>query len=440
MAARFLEPPMVCKSGVVECGQRHQDARMHTGFLRSRIWLWMGLGLLACGDAVRAENWPQFRGPTGLGNTSEGKLPLKWNGETGENIAWKQPLPKGDHQYSSPIVWGDFVFVTAVSSQPVEHRVLCFSAKDGKQRWDTPIKPGPLVLTDLRGGYGAPTPCTDGQRVYVVFGSAVVAALDFKGQELWRKELANHAFDVALGSSPILYKDTLILDCDQTEGKSSILAWDAATGEVRWEAKRPDTGFAHSTPVIVEMGGQPQMFVSASGALQGLDPTNGKIRWWCAAQGDAASPAFGGGLVFCDSGRGGKAVCVDPTGLGDVTGTHLKWTVPQISEGLSSPIIAGPWVWRTHSPEILKSFDLQTGEKVINERLPGLSTWASPIATPDGLLYFASAGKSYIVRVADKLEILATNNLGEEDRASAAVSNGSLFLRGDKHLYCIRQP
>ena len=126
--------------------------------------------------------------------------------------------------------------------------------------------------------------------------------------------------------------------------------------------------------------------------------------------------------------------------MGDVTNTHLKWTVPQISEGLSSPIIAGANVWRTHSPEILKSFDLKTGEKVLNERLAGISTWASPIATQDGLLYFASAGKSYILRVSDKLEILATNDLGEENRASAAVSNGSIFLRGDKNLYCIRQP
>ena len=398
------------------------------------------VGWLVFSTAGRAENWPQFRGPTGLGMTTETKLPLKWDAATGENIAWKQPLPKGDAQYSSPIVWGDAVFVTGVSNAPLKHWVLCFAVADGRLRWEREIAPGPLVLTDLRGGYGAPTPCTDGQRVYVVFGSAVVAALDFAGKQIWRKEIANHSFDVALGSSPILYKDTLILDCDQTDGKSSFIAWDKQTGDVRWEVKRPDAAFAHSTPVVVEVGGKPQMLVSASGAIQGLDPTNGRVIWWCAAQGDAASPAFGGGLVFCDSGRGGKGVCVDPSGMGDVTNTHLKWTVPQISEGLSSPLILGNRVWRTHSPEILKSFDLKTGERVLNERLPGVSTWVSPIALSDGRIYFASAGKTYVVKAADQLEILATNDLGEENRASAAVSNGAIFLRGDKNLYCIRQP
>jgi outer membrane protein assembly factor BamB len=413
---------------------------MHSPVLQKVPFVFATLGVLLCpGTLSFAENWPQFRGPTGLGFSEETGLALTWNGRTGENIAWKAPLPKGDSQYSSPIVWEDNVIVTSVANAPLTHRVLCFDAASGKPRWEREVAPGPLVLTDLRGGYGAPTPCTDGQRTYAVFGSAVIAALDFEGRLLWRKEIANHAFDVALGSSPLIYRDTVILDCDQTGKTSSIIAWDVASGEIRWEAKRPDTGFAHSTPVIVEVGGKPQMLVSASGAIEGLDPSSGKILWWCDAQGDASSPAFGSGLVFSDSGRGGRGVCVDPNGAGDVTKTHLKWTVPQISEGLSSAIIVNERVWRTHSPEILKSFDLRTGERVLNERLPGVSTWASPVATPDGRIYFASAGKTYVVRAADKFEVLAVNDLGEDDRASAAVSNGRIFLRGDKNLYGIQR-
>jgi len=403
-------------------------------------WPALAAFLLTIASDTFAENWPQFRGPTGLGYCKEENLPLTWNAATGENIAWKKPLPKGDNQFSSPIVWGDSVIVTGVTNAPLKHRVLCFSAADGTQKWETEVKPGPLVLTDLRGGYGAPTPCTDGKRIYVVFGSAVVAALGFDGKEQWRKDIANHAFDVALGSSPIVYKDTVILNCDQTGKTSTITAWDAATGDIRWEAKRPDTSFAHSTPVIVDIAGKPQMLVSASGAIQGLNPADGKVLWWCSAQGDASSPAFGGGLVFSDSGRGGRGICVDPTGSGDVTKTHLKWTVPQISEGLASAIITGDRVWRTHGPDILKSFDLGTGKRVINERLQNVSTWASPFATPDGRLYFVSAGKSYVVRAADKFEILGTSDLGEENRASAAVSGGRIFIRGDKNLYCIQSP
>jgi len=393
---------------------------------------YLALAAISC-----AGDWPQFRGPTGLGYTEERNLPLTWNAKTGENIAWRAALLKSDNGFSSPIIVGDRVIVTGVTNQPVTHTVLCFAKADGKPLWQTTVEPGPLILKDLRGGYGAPTPCSDGKQFYVVFGSAVVAALDLDGKVLWRKEIENRAFDVALGSSPIVFEDTVILNCDQTGKTSTITAFQTRDGSIKWEAKRPETSFAHSTPVVVTIGGKPQMLVSASGAIQGLDPKNGNIIWSCKAQGDASSPAFAEGLVFSDSGRGGKAVCVDPTGRGDVTKTHLKWTYPQIPEGLSSAIIAGGLVWRTHNPEIVKVLKLATGELAFSERLPGVSTWASPVATPDGRIYFASAGKSYVLKVGDKLEVLATNEIGEENRASAAVSDGRIFLRGDRNLYCI---
>ena len=176
------------------------------------------LGLLAI--AAQAEDWPQFRGPTGQGISAERDLPLTWNAKTGENIAWHAALPKNDSGYSSPIVAGDRVFVTCVQNEPLEHHVLCFAKADGRLLWDTPVPPGPWILKDLRGGYCAPTPCSDGQRVFVVFGSAVIAALEFDGKIAWRRELEKFAFDVALGASPILFGETVILDCDQT-GKTS---------------------------------------------------------------------------------------------------------------------------------------------------------------------------------------------------------------------------
>ncbi len=393
--------------------------------------------LTVLANEIGAANWPQFRGPTGLNYTDEKNLPLTWNAKTGENILWKSPLPKSDNPYSSPIVWGDRVFVTCVVNQPLEHHVLCFQVGDGKQLWDVTVPPGPWLLKDLRGGYGAPTPTTDGKNVFVVFGSAVVAALDFDGKIIWRKELEKINFDVAMGGSPVLYEDTVILDCDQNNKTSSFIAFDKKSGEIKWEEKRPQVAFAHSTPVIVTVGGKKQMLVSASNAIQGLNPATGGILWWCAAPGDATSPAFGGGLIFSDSGRGGKAVCVDPTGAGDVTKTHLKWTFPQIPEGLSSAIIVGDLIFRTHNPETLRCIKLATGEPVFSERLVGVSTWASPFATPEGNIYFASAGKSFVVKAADKLEVQATNEIGEENRASAAVSDGKIFLRGGKNLYCI---
>jgi outer membrane protein assembly factor BamB len=421
---------------------------------RQRVWrmavILSGVAYLLPMFESRAADWPQFRGPTGLGYTIETNLPLHWNAQTGEGIAWKAPLPKSDNAYSSPIVSGGRVYVTSAVNQPLEHHVLCFDANDGRMQWDKTVPPGPWLLKDLRGGYGAPTPCADGQRVIVVFGSAVIACLDYDGKILWRRELEKLNFDVAMGSSPVLSGDVVVLDCDQNGKTSSIIAFDRKSGEVRWEAKRPQVAFAHSTPVLVEVNNSPQLLVSASNAIQGLDPATGEILWWCSAAGDASSPAYFRGRVFSDSGRGGRAVCVDPTGLGDVTRTHLKWTFPQIPEGLSSAIVVSDApavpgnenagkarVYRTHNPETLKCIDFDTGEFVYTERLPGVSTWASPMATPDGRIYFASAGKSYVMKAGPVFSLLATNNIGEENRASAAVSGGRIFLRGNKSLYCV---
>ncbi len=406
----------------------------------TRWWIFT-LALFLITTSSHASDWPQFRGPTGLGYVTDKNLPLHWNAKSNVNIAWKAALPKSDNAYSSPVVSGDRVFVTSAVNNPVEHHVLCFARADGRLLWDTPVEPGPWILKDLRGGYGAPTPCTDGKNVFVVFGSAVIASLDFDGKVVWRKPLTQYNFDVALGSSPILHKNTVVLDCDQNNKTSSFIAFDKGTGDIQWEQKRPQAIYAHSTPVIVDVNGKAQMLVSANKAIESLNPDNGETLWWCAAPGDASSPAFARNLVFADSGRGGKAVCVEATGTGDVSKTHLKWTFPQIPEGLSSALIVGDFVFRTHNPETVKCLRLSTGELVFNERLPGVSTWASPFATTDGTIYFASAGKSYVTKIGGEggtnLVVLATNDVGEENRATAAVADGKIFLRGNKNLYCI---
>jgi outer membrane protein assembly factor BamB len=396
--------------------------------------LTIALGAAMClPSIVPAADWPQFRGPTGLGYTEERGLPLSWNAASGEGIAWRTTLPASDNGWSSPILVGNRVIVTGALNSPLRHWVLCCDAKDGHPLWETEVAPGPWLLTDLRGGYGAPTPCSDGKRIFVIFGSAVVAALDLEGKLIWRHELAKFAFDVALGASPIVLEDKVIFDGDQIGKTSSIIAFEAASGKISWEAQRPDTGFTHCTPVVVEVNGQKQMLVPANGALQGLDPTNGNVLWFCKAPGDAASPAFDGKVVYSDSGRGGKGVCVVP-GQGE---TEPRWIVPQISEGISSPIIAGGFVWRTHAPEILKTFNLADGTKGISERLTGVSTYSSPFVTKDERIYFASAGKTYVLKVGETLQTLAVNDLGEDNRASAAVGGGKIYLRGNKTLYCI---
>jgi outer membrane protein assembly factor BamB len=407
-------------------------------------------------SAVRGEDWPGFRGPTGLGYTDDTHLPLTWGGPDGKNVRWKAPLRGQGH--ASPIVWGDAVFVCTAYWPPTvrdrqkvipEQHVTRYRVSDGKEVWDRLVPPGPWVRTDFRsgpgGGYAAPTPVTDGQRVYCAFGSSVLAALDFDGKIVWRNEIIPHTFDVTLGSSPILYEDMVILLCAMAQARDSrVVAFDRATGAVKWQQPLPNTGFGHSTPVVIRVHGKPQLLVLASGgavtgqALQSLNPANGERLWWCRGAGDAASPAFGAGIVYFDSGRGGLGVAVDPTGTGDVSKTHVRWTVPQVPEGLGSPIIVDKYVYRLHSPGILKCWEAATGKQVYAQRLEGISTtWASPIADPQGRLYFANAGKSYVIQAGPEYRVLAVNDLGDGSHPSPAVAGGKLFLVGLKELYCV---
>jgi outer membrane protein assembly factor BamB len=398
-----------------------------------------------------ADDWPGWRGATGMGHTREKGLPLEWGGKGQKTILWKQPLNPGqdkarlDNNQSSPIVCKGRVFVT-VSYWPAgvstkdypEHHVICFRSKDGKRLWDIRVKPGPWLLQDLRGGYTAPTPASDGERVYVVFGSSVIAAIDFKGQLAWRKEIVPFkTFDVAIGTSPVIFEGTVLFVCDQVAGSSRLLAYDPKTGKLRWEQKRPTVGFAHSTPVLVRIKEKPQLLVAASNAVQGVDPANGKVLWWCQAAGDTASPVYGGGVVYCDSGRGGPGVTVEPIGSGDITRTRKKWQVSRVPDGFSSPVIVGPHLYRLHNPGVLKCWRLADGKEIYSRRLEGVQTAASPFVTPEGNIYCASAGRSYVIKAGPKPEILATNDLDDGSQASPAVAEGKIYLKGRHFIYCI---
>jgi outer membrane protein assembly factor BamB len=407
------------------------------------------VGLLSV-RAASAEDWPGFRGPTGMGH-SDSHLPLAWDGSSGKNVVWKSPLPatkrlgKPDHNQSSPIVWRGQVIVTtafwpegqATSEIPEQH-VTCYGCSGGEPLWDVQVPAGPWKLSDLRGGYCAPTPVTDGQRVYVVFGSSIVAAISLDGQAAWHKEIADwQSFDVAIASSPIIYRGQLLVLADRNGKKSTLTAYDPKTGDVLWEKKRPDGAFDHTTPVVIDNLGQMQMLVAASNELQALDPATGEKLWWCRTPGDVTSPVFSRGLVFTDSGRGGPGILVDASGKGDVSATHMKWKIDQIPEGLSSPAIVGDYLYRVHNPGVLKCVAMASGQEAYATRLNGASVAASPIITPDGRLYFASAGKTFVVQSGPTVELLATSDLGEPTSSSAAASNDRLYLKGDKHLFCV---
>lgn len=409
--------------------------------------------------APAAADWPGWRGPTGMGQSPDRDLPVTWGGKDDANVRWKAPLYAGtdkvrfDQNQSSPIVRDDRVFVTlsywpagtTAEKQPPEHHVICFDAADGKRLWDIQVEPGPWLLKDLRGGYTAPTPAADGDRVYVLFGSSVAAALDRDGKPVWRKEITPFAFDVAMGVSPVLFRDTVLIAWDQTNKTSRLIALDAKTSNVRWEKKRPGADWAHSTPTLAEVGGKPQLLVAGATALDGVDPATGETLWSCtsgdprpARIGDTVSPVLAGGLVYVDSGRGGPGIAVDPAGTGDVTATHRKWKLARVPDGsIGSPVAVGEFLYRLHSPDVLHCYRLSDGKEMFAERLSGASAVPSPVATADGRVFFAGGGKSFVIQAGPKLDLLGTSDLGDPSHASPAVAGGRLFLKGGRNLYCI---
>jgi outer membrane protein assembly factor BamB len=349
--------------------------------------------------------------------------------------------------WSSPIVWGDRVFLTtAIWTDKTltdkerrkvinEHHVLCFSIKDGELLWDTVVPAGTIVVENVYHGYAVPTPVTDGKHVFALFSSGVLAALDFKGKIVWREELP-HLKDVDNGicSSPIVYEDTVIVPGIQDMG---LRALEKQTGKVRWEQKTKQRN-TMATPAILRIGEKLQL-IHYAGGIQGLDPATGEQIWTCRAPSSQSSPVYGAGLLYADAGRGGeKGAAIDPTGKGDVSKTHVKWETRVQGVAGSSAIIVGDHVYRSSGEHFIRCWSMKDGELVNEIKAPGLSPSSSPIATPDGRIYFASPRKSYVIRADAKLEVLATNDIGDgEDYTTPAFSNGRIFIKGKSYLWCI---
>jgi outer membrane protein assembly factor BamB len=403
----------------------------------------------------RAGDWPGWRGPTGMGHTDEKDLPLTWNGKTSQNILWKTLLHGGGKNnpefsspgWSSPIVWRDRVFLTTSvwpagvaekerrKSIAAQH-ILCFRVRDGKQLWDTVIPSGKVLVDNFYHGYTVPTPVTDGKHVFALFGSGVLAALSFDGKIVWRKELPRlKDVDGGVCSSPVLYKDTVIIP---GIAKTGLCALEKKTGKVKWEQKTRDHN-RMATPALVRIGGRTQL-IHYAGGIQALDPDSGELLWFCrGVTSGQSSPAFGSGLLYCDAGRGGQFCnAVDATGKGDVSKTNVKWQAKTTTAAGSSAIVVGPNVYRGSEPAMIKCRKLATGEIVYEQRAPNISPSASPIASADGRIYFASSGKSYVIQAGPKCKILAMNSLDDgPDYTTPAVAGGRIFIKGKSYLWCI---
>jgi outer membrane protein assembly factor BamB len=398
----------------------------------------------ALAATASAEEWPGWRGPRGDGTSTEKGGPLRWSKT--ENVRWKTSIPGKGH--SSPIVWGDRVFVTTCIEEQQKRLLLCLDRRDGKLLWQQVVLTAKLERKHGLNSFASATPATDGKHVYVAFLSypdMEVACYDFDGKLVWQKSpgklLSQHGFC----SSPILYKDTVILNGDQ-DAEAYLVALDKATGSERWRADRPNRTRSYCTPILYESPKRPgvtQLVLSGSKCVASYDADTGKQLWLI----DGPTEQFVASLVPMDD-----VLCltagfptyhimgIRPDGSGNVTKTHVAWHHAELpakeASYVPSPIAADGRFYVVSDLGLLMCLDAKTGKRLWMEQL-GRHHSASPVLV-DGHLFFPDYfGNTFVVKPGPKFELVAKNVLSEKTFASPAVAQGQMFVRTVDHLICI---
>jgi len=417
--------------------------------MRFPVVLAPALAILAVATtAVSAEDWSQFRGPGGLGASQETQLPQTWS--SSENIAWKAAMPGPGA--SSPITLGERVFITCYSGYGLEpgageqeklvRHLLCLNRTDGAVLWRKQIEPK-LPEHKYQGegsyhGYAASTPTTDGERLYVFFGKTGVLCFDLEGQELWRVSVGENTNRWGSGTSPLLYKELVIINASVESG--SLVALNKVTGEEVWRAKGINASW--NTPLLVSGKNRTELIVSVANRVRSFNPDTGEELWNADGVHRYVCPSVihHEGVAYVIGG-GHTSLAIRTGGEGDVTSSHTLWRSKKGSN-VSSPIYHKGHLYWTRDGGIACCQNPSTGEMVYEERLPAKSgrVWSSAVLA-DGKLYYVSQHSGVLVIAAQpKFDLLSHNLLEDDDsraNASLAVSNGQLFLRTDGFLYCI---
>ena len=396
-----------------------------------------------------AENWPGWRGPRGDGTSAETELPREWDGASGRNIAWKAPLSGSGH--SSPIVWRDRVFLTSCDEENEDRILTCYDARTGEQLWARTVLHAPLEHKHGLNSYASGTPATDGELVYVTFlepdfgsqtevtpGNMVVAAYDFDGNERWKVKPGRFASTHGYCSSPVLFEETLIVNGDH-DGNGYIVALDRKSGETVWKVDRPNKTRSYVTPLIRTFDGRTQMLLSGTKCVTSLDPRDGSTQWIIDGPTEqfVASLVDNGRLVLLTAGYPERHVlAIRPEGRGNVTDTNIVWRTTRNCAYVPAPIVLGDYLFLASDEGIATCFEAETGRVAWTARM-GNHFSASPIAANGLVYYFPDNGEVKVVRPGEKLDIVATNALGQSCFASPAVSGGRIYVRGERDLFCI---
>lgn len=420
-------------------------------------------------DAARMQNWHQWRGPLATGVAPYGDPPLKWDEKS--NIKWKAEIPGLGS--STPIVWGDQVFVlsaiktdrkpetppqadarakTAPEGNYYAFVVLSFDRATGKLRWkEVACEAVPHEGRHNTNTYASASPTTDGRRLYVSFGSRGIYCYDLAGKLQWKRELGRMRTRYGWGEaiSPVVHGDSLIINWDH-EDDSFIVSLDAGTGETKWRADR-DEPTSWATPLVVSQGGREQVVVNATNRVRAYDLATGQVLWQCGGQTTnvIASPVASGGVVYCMSSYGDNAAYAIPLdSSGDITGSgRVLWSHHRGTPYVPSPLLLDDRLYFLRSNgNILTCLDAKTGRPLIDQvRVPALKNiYASPTAAAGRIYLVDRDGTTIVLNAATAgrdaaAEVMATNKLDDPIDASPAIVGRELFLRGRGHLYCISE-
>lgn len=408
-------------------------------------WL-LALILCAAVESARAADWPQFRGPGGLGVSAESGLPTQWDNSHG--LVWKIDLDGAGS--SSPIVVGDKVlltYFTAPGEADMARHLICVDRATGNKLWDKAV-PCAEREDSWRGmlrehGYTSSTPASDGTNVYVFYGKVGALAYDLNGNELWRRNLGTGSDNRGWGSasSPVLYKDTVIINAG-TEG-GVIVALNKKDGKDVWRAEAESARGTWGTPTLVDLpGGKQELVLGVPFEVWGLNPENGKLRWYAeaiSAEAMCTSVVAHEGVVYVTGGRQGGSAAIKAGGSGDVTKTHVVWKSSK-SSYVTSPVYKDGYLYWVSDRGTAVCLNAKTGETVYEKRLDGASKLYASLTAADGKLYAVSRfNGTFVIDGKPEFSVISHNELTDETdfNASPAVSNGRLFLRSNKALYCL---
>lgn len=395
--------------------------------------------LLWCATAA-AQDWPQFRGPGGQGHSSEQNLPLQWSESS--NVAWKTKIP--GLGWSSPVVANGRVWLTtAVEQRGFSLRVLAFDASSGREVVNVEVFKVRYDERDInpKNSWASPTPILDGDRVYVHFGADGTAALNTSGEILWKNRFEYQSQHGA-GGSPVLYGDLLIFNCDGSDA-AFVIAVDKHTGKPKWRTNRgTPSDQAYTTPLVIRVGDRDQLISVGAFRARAYDPLTGKEIWrvrYDNGFSNVPRPVFAHGLVFITTGfHQPELLAIRPDGSGDVTKTHVAWSLKRGIPFTPSPLIVGDELYVVNDGGIASCIDARSGTMIWQQRLGGTYS-ASPVFA-DGRIYFlAEQGATTVIAPGREFRRLAVNTLDGGLLASMAVANGSMFVRTDSYLYRIRR-